>query len=110
VKTLEDVEKFLNIPVLAVIPTGVSLLYRQRTDSPDAEAYRILRTNVEFNRKTPDANTLTLISGGPGEGKSTTLFNLACTCARGGYSVLVVDADLRRPSQHRNGLASGSQR
>jgi capsular exopolysaccharide synthesis family protein len=95
------VERFLGVPVLAVIPKNVGILMHQKGDSPDAEAYRILRTNIEFNRKNPDANTLTLISGGPGEGKSTTLFNLAYTCAKGGYSVLVVDADLRRPSQHR---------
>jgi len=101
VKSLEDVERFLGVPVLAVIAKNVGILMHQQGDSPDAEAYRILRTNIEFNRKTPDANTLTLISGGPGEGKSTTLFNLAYTCAKGGYSVLVVDADLRRPSQHR---------
>jgi len=101
VKSLEDVERFLGVPVLAVIPKNVGILMHQQGDSPDAETYRILRTNVEFNRKNPDANTLTLISGGPGEGKSTTLFNLAYTCAKGGYSVLVVDADLRRPSQHR---------
>ncbi|MGA3170599.1 MAG: polysaccharide biosynthesis tyrosine autokinase [Chthoniobacteraceae bacterium] len=101
VKSLEDVERFLGVPVLAVIPKNVGILMHQKGDSPDAEAYRILRTNIEFNRKNPDTNTLTLISGGPGEGKSTTLFNLAYTCAKGGYSVLVVDADLRRPSQHR---------
>jgi capsular exopolysaccharide synthesis family protein len=101
VKSLEDVERFLGVPVLAVIPKNVGILMHQTGDTSDAEAYRILRTNIEFNRKTPDANTLTLISGGPGEGKSTTLFNLAYTCAKGGYSVLVVDADLRRPSQHR---------
>jgi succinoglycan biosynthesis transport protein ExoP len=101
VKSLEDVERFLGVPVLAVIAKNVGILMHQKNDSPDAEAYRILRTNIEFNRKNPDANTLTLISGGPGEGKSTTLFNLAYTCAKGGYSVLVVDADLRRPSQHR---------
>jgi len=101
VKSLEDVERFLGVPVLAVIAKNVGILMHQTGDTPDAEAYRILRTNIEFNRKNPDANTLTLISGGPGEGKSTTLFNLAYTCAKGGYSVLVVDADLRRPSQHR---------
>jgi len=101
VKSLEDVERFLGVPVLAVIPKNVGILMHQNSDSQDAETYRILRTNVEFNRKNPEANTLTMISGGPGEGKSTTLFNLAYTCAKGGYSVLVVDADLRRPSQHR---------
>lgn len=102
VKTLEDVEKFLAVPVLAVIPKHAGVLMKQPrgADSRDAEAYRILRTNIEFNRKNPNANTITLISGGPGEGKSTTLNNLAFTCAKGGYNVLVVDADLRRPSQH----------
>ena len=70
-------------------------------DVPDAEAYRILRTNIEFNRKSADANTISMVSGGPGEGKSTTLCNLAFTCAQGGYSVLIVDADLRRPTQHK---------
>ena len=103
VKTLEDVEKFLGIPVLAVVPKNVAVLMNERAGemTPDAEAYRILRTNIEFNRKNPEANTITLISGGPGEGKSTTLCNLAYTCAKGGYNVLIVDADLRRPSQHR---------
>lgn len=101
VKTLDDVERFLGIPVLAVIPKNVPLLIKQTGDSPDAEAYRILRTNIEFNRKDPDANTVTVISGGPGEGKSTTLNNLAFTCAQSGYRVLVVDTDLRRPAQHR---------
>ena len=57
--------------------------------------------NVEFNKPYRDANTFTLISGGPGEGKSTTLNNLAFTCAKGGYNVLVVDADLRRATQHK---------
>ncbi len=101
VKSLEDVEKFLGVPVLAVVPKNVGVLQNEPGDTPDAEAYRILRTNMEFNRKNPDANTITLISGGPGEGKSTTLCNLAFTCAKGGYNVLVVDADLRRPSQHK---------
>ena len=100
VKTLEDVERLLGIPVLAVVPKGISTLAKTTGDSPDAEAYRIMQTNLEFNRKNPAANSITLVSGGPGEGKSTTLNNLAVTCARGGYRVLIVDADLRRPSQH----------
>lgn len=99
VKTLDDAERFLKVPVLAVIPKNVSILIKTPGDTADAEAYRILRANVEFNKPNRDANTFTLISGGPGEGKSTTLNNLAYTCAKGGYNVLVVDADLRRPSQ-----------
>lgn len=100
VKTLDDVERYLQIPVLAVIPNNVSVLMKNAGDSSDAEAYRILRAAVEFNKPYRDANTFTLISGGPGEGKSTTLNNLAFTCAKGGYNVLVVDADLRRATQH----------
>ena len=100
VKTMEDVENLLGVPVLAIIPQNVKLLHKELGDTPDAEAYRILRTNIEFNRKSPDANTLSLVSGGPGEGKSTTLANLAFICAQGGYSTLIVDADLRRPVQH----------
>jgi polysaccharide biosynthesis transport protein len=100
VKTMEDVEHLLGVPVLAIIPKNIKLLHREAGDIPDAEAYRILRTNIEFNRKSPEANTISLVSGGPGEGKSTTIANLAFVCAQGGYSTLIVDADLRRPVQH----------
>jgi succinoglycan biosynthesis transport protein ExoP len=101
VKTMDDVESLLGVPVLAIVPKNIRLLHKQAGDIPDAEAYRILRTNIEFNRKSADANTISMVSGGPGEGKSTTLANLAFTCAQGGYSVLIVDADLRRPTQHK---------
>jgi len=108
VKTMEDVENFLQVPVLAVVPKDISLLVDDLDASVDAEAYRILRTNVEFNRPSADANTVTFVSGGAGEGKSTTLANLACTFAQGGYNTLVVDADLRRPTQHRIFSVDGS--
>ncbi|MDB6154875.1 MAG: ywqD 2 [Chthoniobacteraceae bacterium] len=100
VKTLDDVEKFLGVPVLAVVLKDAARLITSRGDTPDAEAYRILRANMEFNKPDRNSNTITLVSGGPGEGKSTTLNNMAYTCAQGGYNVLVVDADLRRPTQH----------
>ena len=100
VKTMEDVESLLGVPVLAIIPKNIKLLHREPGDTPDAEAYRILRTNIEFNRKNPEANAISMVSGGPGEGKSTTLANLAFTSAQGGYTTLIVDADLRRPVQH----------
>jgi polysaccharide biosynthesis transport protein len=100
VKTMEDVESLLGVPVLAIIPKNVHLLHQDVGDSPDAEAYRILRTNIEFNRRNPEANTISIASGGPGEGKSTTVSNLGFICAQGGYSTLIVDADLRRPVQH----------
>jgi capsular exopolysaccharide synthesis family protein len=100
VKSLEDVERYLQVPVLAVIPKDVGVLHKQNGMSPDAEAYRILRTNIEFNRKNPEDNAITVVSGGAGEGKSTTLVNLAYVCAQGGYTTLMIDADLRRPTVH----------
>ena len=101
VKTMQDVESTLGVPVLAVIPKDVPVLKDAPSDCLDAEGYRIMRTNIEFNRKSPDVKTITMVSGGTGEGKSTTLNNLAFTFASGGYRTLIVDADLRRPSQHR---------
>ena len=101
VRTMEEVESFLQVPVLTVVPQKIRLLPQTPDAGADAEAYRILRTNLEFNRPSRAANTVTFVSGGAGEGKSTTLANLAWTFAQGGYNTLIVDADLRRPTQHR---------
>ncbi len=101
VKTIDDVERALQAPVLGVIPQNVGNLLKEGPESPHAEAYRVLRTNVLFSRKDPTANTLTAVSGGAGEGKSTTIFNLATVFSQSGQRVLVVDSDLRRPSLHK---------
>jgi len=100
VKTMEDIERFFGLPVLAVVPKGVGVLMDLPPDAPDGEAYRILRTNIEFNTANPNAKVMTLVSGGPGEGKSMTLVNLAYTCVQAGLKTLIIDADLRRPRQH----------
>ena len=101
VKTIDDVERALQAPVLGVIPQNVGLLIDEGPESPHAEAYRVLRTNVLFSRKDPKLNTLTVVSGGAGEGKSTTIFNLATVFAQNGQRVLIIDSDLRRPSLHK---------
>ena len=101
VKTIDDVERALQAPVLGVIPQNVGNLLDEGPESPHAEAYRVLRTNFLFSRKKQDGNTITIVSGGAGEGKSTTLFNLAVTFAQNGSRVLMVDSDLRRPSLHK---------
>ncbi|PYJ58700.1 MAG: capsular biosynthesis protein [Verrucomicrobia bacterium] len=101
VKTIDDVERALQAPVLGVIPQNVSSLILEGSESPHAEAYRVLRTNVLFSRKREDANSLTVVSGGAGEGKSTTIFNLAVVFAQNGQRALLVDSDLRRPSLHK---------
>ncbi len=101
VKTIDDVERALQAPVLGVIPQNVGALIDEGPESPHAEAYRVLRTNVLFSRKDPLLNSLTVVSGGAGEGKSTTIFNLATVFAQNGQRVLIVDSDLRRPSLHK---------
>ena len=101
VKTIDDVERALQAPVLGVIPQNVGYLISEGPDSPHAEAYRVLRTNILFSQKDPKLNTITVVSGGAGEGKSTTIFNLATVFAQNGSRVLVVDSDLRRPSIHK---------
>jgi len=101
VKTIDDVERALGSPVLGVIPQNVGSLIEEGPESPHAEAYRVLRTNILFSRKREDANTLTVVSGGAGEGKSTTIFNLCSVFAQNNQRVLLVDSDLRRPSLHK---------
>lgn len=97
IKTLEDAERNLALPVLGVIPQDAGLLLLQDGNSPDAEAYRILRTNIELKRSLYKATTFAVVSANAGEGKTTTLSNLAYVFAQAGYSTLMVDADLRRP-------------
>lgn len=69
--------------------------------SPVAEAYRSLRTNIQFSSLDKPLEAFLITSTGSQEGKSTTAANLAITFAQSGSQVILVDADLRRPSQHR---------
>ena len=101
VKTIDDVERAMQAPVLGVIPQNVGYLISEGADSPHAEAYRVLRTNILFALKDPKLNTITAVSAGAGEGKSTTIFNLATVFAQNGSRVIIVDSDLRRPSLHK---------
>src|SRR5204862_7744557 len=101
VKTIDDVERTLQAPVLGVIPQNVGYLIEEGMDSPHAEAYRVLRTNLLFSRKDDKLNTVAVVSAGAGEGKSTTVFNLATVFAQSRQRVLIVDSDLRRPTLHK---------
>jgi len=69
--------------------------------SPISEAYRTLRINLQFATLGVQLRTLLVTSAGAGEGKSTTLANLAVTVAQTEQSVVVVDCDLRRPGLHK---------
>ncbi|HET7624984.1 MAG TPA: polysaccharide biosynthesis tyrosine autokinase, partial [Verrucomicrobiae bacterium] len=101
VKTIDDVERTLQAPVLGVIPQNVGFLMEEGAESPHAEAYRVLRTNLLFSRKDENLNSIAVVSAGAGEGKSTTVVNLATVFAQNGNRVIVVDSDLRRPTLHK---------
>lgn len=76
------------------------LITRTNPRSPVAEAYRQLRTNIQFSSPDRPLKTLLITSTHPEEGKSTILANLAITFAQTGSRVILVDCDLRRPSLH----------
>jgi succinoglycan biosynthesis transport protein ExoP len=100
VKTVDDVERYLAIPVIGIIPQKVRSLAEEGPESPHAESYRVLRTNMVFANEGQRGGVYAVVSGGVGEGKSTTLFNLAYVCASLGDRVLIIDSDVRRPVQH----------
>jgi len=77
--------------------------------APAAEAYRTLRTNLYFSSLDRALETLLVTSAAPGDGKSTTLGNLAVTMAQGEKRTILVDADLRRPALHKLFGVSNSQ-
>ncbi|MFZ5915755.1 MAG: CpsD/CapB family tyrosine-protein kinase [Chloroflexota bacterium] len=80
--------------------SNVSLITITDPRSPASEAYRTLRTNLEFFSLDAPIRTLLVTSPGAEEGKSTVLANLAVTLAQVGKQVILADCDLRRPSQH----------
>jgi capsular exopolysaccharide synthesis family protein len=68
---------------------------------PTSEAYRSLRTNLQFSALDTNLRTMSVTSANPSEGKTTTAVNLAIVMAQAGHSVALVDADLRRPRVHK---------
>jgi capsular exopolysaccharide synthesis family protein len=130
-KSVEDIDHYLNLPMLAMIPSAKLLTPKRtknlrpmlgngnghtnvlalasETRSPMAEAYRHLRTSLLFSSAGHPPKTILVTSAQPGEGKTTTAVNTAIMLAQTGANVLVVDCDLRRPSVHAHfGLPNSS--
>jgi capsular exopolysaccharide synthesis family protein len=120
VKTVEDIEHNFGLPVLGLIPAihseggkngrknggdevariSATLVTKYTPRSHVSEAYRSLRTNIQFSRIDDPLKTVVISSAAPSEGKSTSAANLAITTALSGIRTLLVDADLRRPVIH----------
>ncbi len=108
VKSPNDIDRLTQLPML----TGIAwikgdepkdkLITIAQPRSPISEAYRKLRTGIQFATiDSPSRTSILVTSTNPTEGKSVTVANLAVVVAQAGNRVLVVDADLRRPSQHK---------
>ena len=106
-RNVADVETRLKLPVLGVIPFQRDPLGAIDDDPAHTEPFRVLHTNLNLSLKPGQPYALVLFSAGPGEGKSTTLHRLAALMGYGGERVILIDSDLRRPTQHR--LAHRSQ-
>jgi non-specific protein-tyrosine kinase len=85
---------------LASVARGGALTMLTDPRSPAAEAYRSLAANLQFSYADRQMQAIGVTSAAAGEGKSTTVANLAIALAEGGRRVIVIDADLRRPSLH----------
>lgn len=97
-----DLRRVTDVPLLGGISFDQDaikkpLLTQASPQSPRAESFRQLRTNLQFANVAGRAKTVLVTSSLPGEGKSTTAANLAIALAQAGQSVCLVDADLRRP-------------
>jgi succinoglycan biosynthesis transport protein ExoP len=104
IKSPDDLRGVWSLPRLGIVPrTAVdqsSIVSLPATD-PLTESYRTIRNSLMFASVDKPIQLLAITSGVPGEGKSTVASNLAVSFAREGKRVLLVDCDLRRPSQHR---------
>jgi len=107
VKSPDQVEKTLGLPVLGTIAkidnnhaeSGIHVAEVPR--SPIAEAFRALRSNIQFAAVDKPIHTLLITSAGPDEGKSTVTSNLGAVMALGGRKTVILEADLRRPRVHK---------
>jgi polysaccharide biosynthesis transport protein len=107
VRSTDEIASWLELPLLARVPSpprhvrsATELVTIVEPNSAHAEAFRILRTNLDFVNLEAGARTIMFTSAGGGEGKSTTAANVAVAMARAGRRCVLVDLDLRQSSVH----------
>lgn len=101
VKTVNDAEKLLDLPVLAAVPTSrAHSLPRQNCPEIMDVAYQMLTSNLWIATQENESNSIVIVSAEPDAGRSITASNLAVALAREGARVILVDSDLRKPTQH----------
>ena len=115
IKTVDDVDRYIHLPALALIPSNrerarlkgdggpmpaTALALVEDARSPQAEAYRHLRTSLLLSSAGHPPKTILVTSSQPSEGKTTTAVNTAVMLAQTGASVVILDCDLRRPRIH----------
>jgi len=81
---------------------GLNLVTQNDPKNPAAEAYRVIRTGIQFAQAGKELQTIALTSCTPNEGKSMTVANLAVVLTQAGKSVLLIDCDMRNPTVHKN--------
>ena len=81
---------------------GLNLIAHNDLKNPATEAYRVIRTSIQFAQAGKELKTLAVTSCTPNEGKSMTVANLAVVLTQAGKSVLLLDCDMRNPTVHRN--------
>jgi polysaccharide biosynthesis transport protein len=108
IKSPDDLQRLTKLSALGVISrinnlqsATDQLLAARLLKDPVTEAYRVLRTNLQFSGLKNPGGSLLITSSGPGEGKTTTASNLAVVIAQSQKRVILVDADLRRPAVHK---------
>jgi len=117
IKSPHDLHSIVNTPILGTIARmqreegsflrkgelkrEEGLIAEREPRHPVTEAYRSLRTNLQFSNVDESLQSLLVTSATPGEGKTTTASNIAVVLAQSGRSVILVDADIRKPQQHK---------